>query len=221
MSTTTGISPKIVEEYFEITEQQRVAFEAMRPLYEQWNAQINVISRKDIDNFYERHVLHSLAIAKLSKIESGQRVLDLGCGGGFPLIPLSVMLPDVEFLGVDSIGKKIRVVREVIDGLKLDNVRAENCRVESVEQNFQWVVSRAVAPLKELMGWTAGKWTKGMLLLKGGDLHQEICDAGFKLSEAGHYTKGKGLELRVVPISEIFEGEFFETKSVVLVEKKN
>ncbi len=221
MDLKLGVSPEIIETYFDVTEEQRVAFKAMRPLYEQWNSQINVISRKDIDNFYQRHVLHSLAIAKLSKISNGQSVLDLGCGGGFPVVPLAVMLPEVNFLAVDSIGKKIRVVRAVVEELELKNVAVENCRVEAINQRFDWVVSRAVAPLKELMEWTYGKWTKGMLLLKGGDLHSEILEAGFKLNENGSYSKGRDLELSIIPITDIFEGEYFVTKAVVVVEKKN
>ncbi len=197
----------IIEQYFTLTDSQRTAFTAMAELYARWNAQINVISRKDMDNFYERHVLHSLAIAKMDLIGDGQRVMDLGCGGGFPVVPLAVLYPEVCFTAVDSIGKKIKVVREVCQELGITNVDAINGRVEVVEGDWDWVVSRAVAPLSDLLRWSAGRWSRGMLLLKGGDLEEEL-------------SQGKGRYLvEEHRISKIYSGEFFETKSVVVVRR--
>ncbi|MFI3288224.1 MAG: 16S rRNA (guanine(527)-N(7))-methyltransferase RsmG [Rikenellaceae bacterium] len=210
-------SVKLLEKYFSLTDSQRTAYESMRGVYEKWNSQINVISRKDIDNFYTRHVLHSLAVAKVQGFESGQRVLDLGCGGGFPVVPLATLYSDVEFTAVDSIGKKITVVKAAAEELSLSNVEAHHCRVEALDGQWDWLVSRAVAPLSELMKWSEGKWTKGMLLLKGGDLSEEIKAAGFSLTSSGLYRSRGGGEVEVIDISTFFEDEFFETKKVVVV----
>ncbi len=196
----------IIEEHFELTEHQKEQFAALFELYSFWNSQINVISRKDMDNFYLRHVLHSLSIAKMGEIQGGDNVLDIGCGGGFPLIPLAILMPDVSFTGVDSIGKKIKVVNEIVEGVGLRNVETFNCRAESLERQWDWVVSRAVAPLSDLMAWSDGKWREGMLLLKGGDLEQEIMESN---------TSGKQVGFR--GISEWFDDSFFETKGILSV----
>ncbi|WP_283390916.1 16S rRNA (guanine(527)-N(7))-methyltransferase RsmG [Millionella massiliensis] len=200
----------LIDRYFpNLTPRQREQFAAMPDLYKGWNAKINVISRKDIEQVEEHHILHSLAIAKTDLIAAGESVLDVGCGGGFPGIPLAVYYPDVQFTLVDSIGKKIKVVREVASALGLTNVRAEHCRVEQLDggkSRFDWVVSRAVTDLKTFVGWTWGRTTYGILYLKGGDLEAEI-------AEAGRHTEQ-------LPVSTWFDGEFFETKKVLVLPKK-
>lgn len=200
----------LIDRYFpNLTPRQREQFAAMPDLYKEWNAKINVISRKDIDQVEEHHILHSLAIAKTDLIAAGESVLDVGCGGGFPGIPLAVYYPDVQFTLVDSIGKKIKVVREVASALGLTNVRAEHCRVEQLDggkSRFDWVVSRAVTDLKTFVGWTWVRTTYGILYLKGGDLEAEI-------AEAGRHTEQ-------LPVSTWFDGEFFETKKVLVLPKK-
>ena len=200
----------LIDRYFpNLTPRQREQFAAMPDLYKEWNAKINVISRKDIDQVEEHHILHSLAIAKTDLIAVGESVLDVGCGGGFPGIPLAVYYPDVQFTLVDSIGKKIKVVREVASALGLTNVRAEHCRVEQLDggkSRFDWGVSRAVTDLKTFVGWTWGRTTYGILYLKGGDLEAEI-------AEAGRHTEQ-------LPVSTWFDGEFFETKKVLVLPKK-
>lgn len=200
----------LIDRYFpNLTPRQREQFAAMPDLYKEWNAKINVISRKDIEQVEEHHILHSLAIAKTDLIAAGESVLDVGCGGGFPGIPLAVYYPDVQFTLVDSIGKKIKVVREVASALGLTNVRAEHCRVEQLDggkSRFDWVVSRAVTDLKTFVGWTWGRMTYGILYLKGGDLEAEI-------AEAGRHTEQ-------LPVSTWFDGEFFETKKVLVLPKK-
>lgn len=200
----------LIDRYFpNLTPRQREQFAAMPDLYKEWNAKINVISRKDIEQVEEHHILHSLAIAKTDLIAAGESVLDVGCGGGFPGIPLAVYYPDVQFTLVDSIGKKIKVVREVASALGLTNVRAEHCRVEQLDggkSRFDWVVSRAVTDLKTFVEWTWGRTTYGILYLKGGDLEAEI-------AEAGRHTEQ-------LPVSTWFDGEFFETKKVLVLPKK-
>lgn len=200
----------LIDRYFpNLTPRQREQFAAMPDLYKEWNAKINVISRKDIEQVEEHHILHSLAIAKTDLIAAGESVLDVGCGGGFPGIPLAVYYPDVQFTLVDSIGKKIKVVREVASALGLTNVRAEHCRVKQLDggkSRFDWVVSRAVTDLKTFVGWTWGRTTYGILYLKGGDLEAEI-------AEAGRHTEQ-------LPVSTWFDGEFFETKKVLVLPKK-
>lgn len=199
----------IILNYFpNLTEQQQKQFAALQSLYEQWNAQINVVSRKDIDLLYERHVLHSLGIAKVIHFKPNTSILDVGCGGGFPGIPLAIMFPECNFHLVDSIGKKIKVVNEVAAALELTNLKAEHKRAEEVNQKFEFVVSRAVTEVEELYRWVQNKLSKkqfnelpnGLLLLKGGDLTQE-----FK-----HFQK------RVVfyNLNDYFKEDFFETKKV-------
>ena len=200
----------LINQYFpNLTARQREQFAAMPGLYKEWNAKINVISRKDIDSIEEHHILHSLAIARTGLIVPGESVLDVGCGGGFPGIPLAVYYPDVQFTLVDSIGKKIKVVQEVAASLGLTNVRAEHCRVEQLDGGhgrFDWVVSRAVTDLKTFIGWTWGRTTYGIIYLKGGDLDAEIAEAGRKTEQ--------------LPISTWFGEEFFETKKVLVLPKK-
>lgn len=204
----------IIERYFpDLTPEQRERFDAMPRLYEEWNAKINVISRKDMDEFNTRHVLHSLAIAKVCSFGPLAHVMDLGTGGGFPGIPLAIMFPNVQFALVDSIGKKIGVVKEVVSALGLTNVQALNCRAESVPGQFDYVVSRAVTDMKNFMGWVnpklrrgkRGSLHNGILYLKGGDLTQELAEAG------GKY--------KIYDIQDFFKEEFFETKKVVYREK--
>ena len=194
-----------------ITPHQLQQFEQLPELYNYWNNQINVISRKDIDQLYERHVLHSLGIAKVMAFLPGEKVLDVGTGGGFPGIPLAILFPETQFFLVDSIGKKIKVVQEVASALGLQNLKAAHLRAEQVDEKFDFVVSRAVTRLKEFYPWVKGKFNKsskntlpnGILYLKGGDLEQEIAESG--------------LTVRQYHLKNYFEEEFFETKQVVYV----
>ena len=172
----------ILKYYPELSEQQKKLYILMYDIYMEWNQKINVISRKDIANLYENHVLHSLGIAKFIKFKPHTRVLDLGTGGGFPGIPLAIYFPDVNFHLVDSVKKKIYVVNEVVKCLKLNNVTFENIRVENCQKKFHFIISRAVAPLKDLVNWTKGKFLKenfneipnGIICLKGGNLEHEL-----------------------------------------------
>lgn len=200
----------IILKYFpELSERQKEQFAALKPLYEDWNAKINVISRKDMDNFYEHHVLHSLAIAKVQPFKTMAEVLDVGTGGGFPGVPLAIMFPHANFYLVDSIGKKIKVVQNVVEALGLTNVRAEQIRAEQVQGEFDFIVSRAVTDLSQFTGWVKGKMSdahyhqlrNGILYLKGGDLDQEL--APFKK------------KVRTWDISQFYTEEFFQTKKVI------
>ena len=200
----------IILKYFpEMTERQREQFAALFPLYEKWNAQINVISRKDMEHFYEHHVLHSLAIAKVIQFKPMCEVLDVGTGGGFPGVPLAIMFPESRFMLVDSIGKKIKVVSDVAEQLSLNNVKAQQTRAESVEGEFDFIVSRAVTTLGEFVPWVKGKVSKtqyhnlhnGILYLKGGDLTKELFPFRHKV--------------RTWEVSDFFEEEYFETKKVI------
>lgn len=201
---------QIIRKYFpNITEKQIDLFEQLQPLYAEWNAQINVISRKDFSEFYERHVLHSLGIAKFTTFKPGSRILDVGTGGGFPGIPLAIMYPKVQFHLVDSIGKKIKVVNEVSDTLRLMNVKAEQIRAEQLKEKYDFVVSRAVTRLPEFVKWIRKNISSkqknalpnGVIYLKGGDLTEEI--APFKKN------------IFVQDLAEFFDEEFFETKKVL------
>jgi 16S rRNA (guanine527-N7)-methyltransferase len=201
----------IYTQFPNLSHEQKDQFKALFELYQTWNAQINVISRKDMDHFYERHVLHSLGIAKVNPLLPGANVLDLGTGGGFPGIPLAIMFPETSFHLVDSIGKKIKVVDAVAEALGLTNVEASHARVETLKTKVDFVVSRAVAPLATLHNWVkqyikpghTHELANGMLLLKGGDLTNEIAESRLFVQEFA--------------LSDFFSGEFFETKKVVYV----
>jgi 16S rRNA (guanine527-N7)-methyltransferase len=202
----------IIEKYFpSLTDKQKQQFAQLGELYSTWNAQINVISRADIDNLYEKHILHSLAIAKVVDFKDFTEILDVGTGGGFPGIPLAILYPNCQFLLVDSIGKKIKVVNEVATALGLENIKAEQIRAELVEGEFDFVVSRAVTRLLPFYGWVKGKINinnynklkNGILYLKGGDLKEELKELGKKS--------------KVYELSDYFTEEFFETKMVVHV----
>ena len=203
---------ELIFSYFpQLTDLQKEQFSRLLPLYQEWNAKINVISRKDIDNLYLNHVLHSLGIAKMTSFKSGAEILDVGTGGGFPGIPLAILFPDARFRLVDSIGKKITVVKNVAEGIGLKNVEAQQIRAELVKGEFDFVVSRAVTRLKEFYGWVHGKVKKdskhslynGILYLKGGDLDEELAEL-----KKPH---------QVFELNTVFSEEFFETKKVVYV----
>jgi 16S rRNA (guanine527-N7)-methyltransferase len=205
----------IVFKYFpNLTLKQRLQIEQLPELYNTWNSQINVISRKDIDLLYERHVLHSLGIATIMPFLPGESVLDVGTGGGFPGIPLAIMFPQTSFHLVDSIGKKIKVVQEVALALGLTNVTATHARAEQIDDKFDFVVSRAVTQLKDFYPWIRTKFKKqsgnklpnGILYLKGGDLEQEIRESGLRVQQ--------------YQLKDHFTEEFFETKQVIYVKGK-
>ena len=200
---------KILRYFPELTGRQREQIAALLPLYEDWNSKINVISRKDMDCFYEHHVLHSLAIAKVQPFKTQADILDVGTGGGFPGIPLAIMFPHSNFYLIDSIGKKVKVVQNVVESLGLKNVRTEQIRAEQVQGEFDFIVSRAVTDLSQFTQWVRGKVSdihyhhlrNGILYLKGGDLTEEL--APFKK------------KVRTWDISDFFEEEFFQTKKVI------
>ena len=203
---------QIIEKYFpNLTEVQKEQFAQLKPLYEEWNAQINVISRKDVDGLYERHILHSLSIAKFITFKKGTKLMDLGCGGGFPGIPLAILFPEVSFTMIDSIGKKIKVVQEIANAIGLKNVQAHHMRAEKVNESFDFVITRAVAPMMDLVKWTRKKYSKeqrhtienGVIALKGGDLSQELASWGNRKT--------------TVNLSDYFEEAFFETKKIIHV----
>lgn len=205
---------------------QQQQYAMMLPLYKEWNAQINVISRKDIDNLYLHHVLHSLAIAKVLGFAPGSHVLDVGTGGGFPGIPLAVMFPQVQFDLVDSIGKKIKVVEAVAQALELKNVHARQCRAETMERSYDFIVSRAVTRLPEFYGWVSGKIKKpqknvlpnGILYLKGGDVSEETKPFGRRITEYGIntlYNLEPGIDASALSGELAEAAAFFETKKVI------
>lgn len=204
-----------VFKYFpELTERQKEQYAALPALYEDWNSKINVISRKDMANFVEHHVLHSLSIAKVVQFKTMADIMDLGTGGGFPGIPLAIMFPDANFYLVDSVGKKIKVVQDVIGQLGLTNAKAEQVRAEQVARQFDFVVSRAVTDLSEFVGWVKGKISdihyhklrNGILYLKGGDLTEEL--APFRK------------KARLFEISEFFVEPWFAEKKVIYLPMK-
>lgn len=200
----------LITKYFpHLTEEQRSQFAELDPLYREWNAKINVISRKDIDALYEHHVLHSLGIAQMIRFKPGTKILDFGTGGGFPGVPLAILFPECEFLLVDSIGKKVKVAGAVAESLGLKNVRVLHGRGEEIKEQFDFVVSRAVMQLQELVGFTKqlvhgiqrNGMPNGLICLKGGELQAEL--RPFK---------------RIVEVQELyptFEEEYFKTKKVV------
>ncbi|WP_293893947.1 16S rRNA (guanine(527)-N(7))-methyltransferase RsmG [Flavobacterium sp.] len=199
---------EIIKQFPNLTENQILQFQNLEGLYQDWNAKINVISRKDIDELYTKHVLHSLAIAKIQPFEAGAYVLDVGTGGGFPGIPLAILFPETRFYLIDVILKKINVVKAVAEALELKNVKAEQIRAENVKGDYDFIVSRAVTNMPDFVSWIKDKIKKqnkhnmpnGILYLKGGDLTEELKD----FPKATEYN-----------IAEFFTEEFFETKKVV------
>ena len=203
---------KEILHYFPNLSQEQVKqFERLKDLYEEWNQQINVISRKDTANFYERHVLHSLGIAKIISFQKASEILDVGTGGGFPGIPMAIMYPDVQFTLVDSIGKKIKVVNEISAALGLKNVTGLHLRAEDVKGNFDFVISRAVTQMPIFVNYVRNKIKKernnklknGILYLKGGDLKEEMKSVKYRYKEYN--------------LSSFFKEEFFETKKIIHV----
>ena len=199
---------EILKQFPNLTENQQLQFAKLQDLYEDWNSKINVISRKDIDELYTRHVMHSLGIAKIIDFQPGAKIMDVGTGGGFPGIPLAILFPEVDFYLIDVIGKKIRVVNEVASALGLTNVKAEQMRAENVKEDFDFVVSRAVTNMPDFVTWVKDKVKKtqnhelanGILYLKGGDLTEEL--SAFPKAVQYH-------------LSDFFTEDFFETKKVV------
>lgn len=203
---------KQVKKYFpDLTEVQVEQLSKLKALYSEWNAQINVISRKDIENFYERHVLHSLSIAEMIQFKPGSKMLDVGTGGGFPGIPLAILFPESNFHLVDSVGKKIKVVNEVVEALQLKNVTAEHERAENVKGKFDFILSRAVTRMNKFIPWVQNKvlhedkniLPNGIFYLKGGDLQSEMSEI--------HQ------DYDVLELADLYKEEFFETKKVVYV----
>lgn len=207
----------IILKYFaDFTDQQLEQFRQLEPLYKEWNSQINVISRKDIDSLYEKHVLHSLAIAAAFEFPGGAEIVDLGTGGGFPGVPLAIFFPNVRFHLVDSIAKKLKVVEAVSAAIGLQNISTRHARVEEIRnRKFDYVVSRAVAPLKDLWRWSrpliktkashSGAPAPGLICLKGGDLATEIQESGTRP--------------RMMSLTDIFPEPFFEEKYMVYVQR--
>jgi len=207
---------EIIFKYFpDLSELQKQQFIKLGELYIEWNQKINVISRKDMDNFYLHHVLHSLAIAKIVKFKDFTEIMDAGTGGGFPGIPLAIMFPEAKFYLVDSIGKKIKVVNEVASALGIKNVKAEQLRMEQVRLTFDFIISRAVTSLPDFMKWTSYKFhnssfndvRNGILYLKGGDVQSE-------LNEIRRFKK------KIYNIPDFFNEPFFQTKKVVHIYRK-
>ena len=210
---------EIISKYFpNLTDHQTEQFKLLYDLYVDWNSKINVVSRKDIESLYEKHVLHSLALAKYIQFEKGTKILDIGTGGGFPGIPLAILFPDTEFTLCDSVAKKIKVAEEISKGIGLNNTDFVVGRVENLKEEFQFILSRAVAPMETLYGWTQDYLAEdcfnsklnGYLLLKGGDLNEEIKE--LKRLNAKLYVQ-------TADLSTFFEGEFFETKQLVYIFK--
>lgn len=202
---------ELIEHYFpDLSSDQLGQFAALAPIYKDWNSKINVISRKDMDQFYERHVLHSLAIQLLAAPKPNQKVLDMGTGGGFPGIPLAMLNPETHFSLVDSIAKKIKVVNEVKTELKLNNVQAYQERVENIKEKFDLIMSRAVAPASKMIGWTKNSLSlRGKyLFLKGGDLKDEIHELKAAYPRA---------EVEIYPLGDVFSEPFFESKQLLQI----
>jgi len=208
------MTAQLIFDYFpNLTQQQQNQFIALEALYQDWNLKINVVSRKDIEELYLRHVLHSLAIAKFISFNPGAQILDVGTGGGFPGIPLAILFPETHFTLVDAIGKKIKVVEEVVSGLGLENVIAKHQRVEEDKRQYDFVVSRAVAAMPTFMRWIKGRIKKvsehpiknGVLYLKGGDLSEELQD--YKT-------------VQIYSLMDYYKEDFFETKKLVYLPQK-
>ncbi len=208
---TEKLTPELIFRYYpSLSEKQKQQFFQLGELYPYWNAQINVVSRKDIDKLYLHHVLHSLAIAQVISFLPNEKILDVGTGGGFPGIPLAILFPKTHFHLVDSIGKKIKVVQEVSKAIGLENLKASQARAEQIRDKFDFVVSRAVTQLKDFYPWVRGKFNKesknvlpnGVLYLKGGDLKEELKAAGLK-------------DVIQIPIQDYFSEDFFATKYVI------
>ena len=203
-------SNQLIFKYFpDLSVIQQQQYDSLFSAYENWNQKINVISRKDMDHFHERHVLHSLAIAKMISFKKGDEVLDIGTGGGFPGIPLAILFPDAKFTLVDSIGKKIKVVEAIVNEIGIMNVKSINARVETITLPFDFVVSRATAPLSDLLKWSfhllRNQPQNGLIALKGGDLSEEL--------------KPFGKKVKVVDIATFYEEPYFETKKIVFLSK--
>lgn len=206
---------ELIYKYFDsLTEEQKRQFAALYEVYAEWNAKINVISRKDFDSLYLKHILHSLAIAKVCNFNDGAKIMDVGCGGGFPSVPLAILFPNVQFTSVDSIGKKITVVKGVCSAVGIKNLTAINDRVENIPEKFDFVISRAVTDMATFVGWVwkkiergegKGTLSNGILYLKGGDLDAELAQTKM------HWERYN--------IAEFFSEEFFETKQVVYTAK--
>ncbi|MDC3336649.1 16S rRNA (guanine(527)-N(7))-methyltransferase RsmG [Flavobacteriales bacterium] len=203
---------KIIQKYFpDLSDRQCNQFIQLKTLFEEWNAQINLVSRKDMENFYERHVLHSLSISKMLEFKTGTSILDVGTGGGLPGIPLAILFPECQFHLVDSIGKKIKVVNEITTSLELTNVVATHCRAEQVKDKYDFVVSRAVTRMSKFLPLVQNSIKQdnlnvlpnGILYLKGGDLREEMQEIDS--------------DYDVLELNGIFDEEFFETKKVVYV----
>ena len=210
MESTSQKLGLILKYFADFSETQIQQFGALEALYTEWNAQINVISRKDIDRIYLHHVLHSLSIAAIASFQPGTQIIDIGCGGGFPGIPMAIFFPQVKFHLVDSIAKKLKVVNAVCEGANIKNITTQHIRVEEIKnRKYDYAISRAVAPLKDIWKWSSPLLKKdhskplpnGLICLKGGDLAQEIFESG--------------LRPKMMPIFKIFPEEYFEEKFVI------
>ncbi len=211
------MSMDVISSYFStLTARQLEQLELLEALYKSWNAKINVISRKDIDQLYERHVLHSLTIAKWIQFKPGTKILDVGCGGGFPGIPLAIMFPNVEFHLVDSVKKKLTVVNDISHHLQLNNIRTSHSRMEDLKDQADFIVNRAVASLSKLLSWShklisdrqINTVPNGLISLKGGDLQEEIAE-----------IKSQYNYVEKIPVSNYFKEDFFEEKYLIYVQK--
>lgn len=205
----------VLLKYFtDLTEEQKKQFSLLQNVYTEWNDKINVISRKDIDNLYERHVLHSLAIAKFVTFKPGAKIMDLGTGGGFPGVPLAILYPEARFHLVDSIAKKLKVIEAVKEACGLQNIFTFHSRAEEMPYQYDFVVTRAVAPLKDLLQWTKGKYLSksqhkrynGLIALKGGDLSDELKQAGIA-------------NATILSLTDVFMEESFKEKSLVYIRR--
>lgn len=238
--TENPYTAELIFSYFQsLSEKQKEQFEKLGALYSEWNSRINVISRKDIDNIYPHHILHSLAIAKYIQSKSnigedgmehvsfkkGTKVFDIGTGGGFPGIPLAIFYPDVDFLLCDSVGKKLKVVQAVADALQLQNVSVVHARAEEIDGQFDYIISRAVTDLQNFLPWVKGRYEKGILYLKGGDIsdNDDFSGRGALMQEIDIALKKNGLSrkhLLIYNLSECFNDSFFEEKRLILIKKQ-